>query len=67
MGLLSSWCQAEAKQPQGCSCTHTPLLLPVAPEHRGMWYPRQSVCEGVRHFFFKHTIETSAGLGLFVK
>lgn len=38
----------------------------AAGKRGGMWYPRQSVCEGVRHFL-KYTTVTSAGLGLFVK
>lgn len=60
-GLLSSWCHHSKEAPR-----MVPFLLLVAPKFRGMWYPRQSVCEGVRHFF-KYTTETSAGLGLFVK
>lgn len=48
--LLGSWCQIAAEQPRGPSRTCTPLLLPAAPKRRGMLYPRQSVCEGVRHF-----------------
>lgn len=43
-----------------------PLLLPAAPGGGGMRYPRQPVCEGVRHSL-KYTTETSAELSLFVK
>lgn len=58
------------RQLPGSSRARTLLLLPplllLAWGYGGMRYPRQSVCEGVRHFF-KYTTETSAGLSLFAK